>query len=80
MSAVQKAPGLYELAILSRVLRPGRGELSVEAARAILSLDFDPADRERMHDLALKAQDGLWGLVAKRFNLHLFSVRRHLVR
>jgi branched-chain amino acid transport system permease protein len=30
--------------------------------------------------IMLKAQDGIWGLVAKRFNLHLFSVRRHLVR
>jgi branched-chain amino acid transport system permease protein len=30
--------------------------------------------------IMLKAQDGLWGLVAKRFNLHLFSVRRHLAR
>jgi branched-chain amino acid transport system permease protein len=30
--------------------------------------------------IMLKAQDGLWGLVAKRFNLHLFSVRRHLTR
>ncbi len=30
--------------------------------------------------IMLLAQDGLWGLVAKRFNLHLFPVRRHLVR
>jgi branched-chain amino acid transport system permease protein len=28
--------------------------------------------------IMLKAQEGLWGLVAKRFDLHLFSVRRHL--
>ena len=28
----------------------------------------------------LFAQDGLWGLVVKRFNLHLFPVRRHLAR
>jgi branched-chain amino acid transport system permease protein len=28
----------------------------------------------------LLAQDGLWGLAAKRFNLHLFPVRRHLAR
>jgi branched-chain amino acid transport system permease protein len=30
--------------------------------------------------IMLKAQEGLWGLVARRFNLHLFSVRRHLSR
>jgi branched-chain amino acid transport system permease protein len=30
--------------------------------------------------IMLKAQEGIWGLIAKRFNLHLFSVRRHLAR
>ena len=30
--------------------------------------------------IMLKAQDGLWGVLAKRFNLHLFAIRRHLVR
>ena len=30
--------------------------------------------------IMLTAQEGLWGLVVKRFDLHLFSVRRHLVR
>ena len=30
--------------------------------------------------IMLKAREGLWGNVAKRFNLHLFSVRRHLTR
>ena len=30
--------------------------------------------------IMLKAQEGLWGTVAKRFNIHLFSVRRHLMR
>jgi hypothetical protein len=29
--------------------------------------------------IMLKAQDGLWGVLAKRFNLHLFAIRRHLV-
>ncbi len=28
--------------------------------------------------IMLTAQEGLWGLVARRFDLHLFSVRRHL--
>jgi len=30
--------------------------------------------------IMLLAQDGLWGLVTRRFNLHLFPVRRHLTR
>ncbi|HUK60372.1 MAG TPA: branched-chain amino acid ABC transporter permease [Stellaceae bacterium] len=30
--------------------------------------------------IMLLAQDGLWGLVVRRFNLHLFPVRRHLAR
>jgi branched-chain amino acid transport system permease protein len=30
--------------------------------------------------IMLKAQEGIWGLIAKRFDLHLFSVRRHLAR
>jgi branched-chain amino acid transport system permease protein len=30
--------------------------------------------------IMLKAQDGLWGVLAKRFNLHLFAIRRQLVR
>ncbi len=28
----------------------------------------------------LKAREGLWGLIARRFNVQLFPVRRHLVR
>ena len=35
-----------------------RGDFSPEAARAILALQFDDVDKERMHQLALKAQDG----------------------
>ncbi|MGH7087652.1 MAG: branched-chain amino acid ABC transporter permease [Stellaceae bacterium] len=30
--------------------------------------------------IMLLAPEGLWGLLARRFNLHLFSVRRHLSR
>lgn len=58
MTMTPKAAGIYELAILSRVLRPSQGALSPEAARSILMLDFDPRDRERMHELAQKAQAG----------------------
>jgi hypothetical protein len=47
-----------EAAILGRLIRPERDDLSPDAARSILKLDFDDADRARMHELALKAQEG----------------------
>jgi hypothetical protein len=46
------------LAILSRLIRPERHDLSAAAARAILKIDFEPSDRERMNDLAEKARAG----------------------
>jgi branched-chain amino acid transport system permease protein len=30
--------------------------------------------------IMLRAREGIWGLVAHKFNLHLFSVRRHLTQ
>jgi hypothetical protein len=47
-----------EVAILGRVLEPGKPTLSLAAARAILALDFTPADKERMRDLSAKAREG----------------------
>ncbi len=47
-----------EVAILGRVIGPDRDNLPVTAARAILKLDFEPADLERMHELAAKAREG----------------------
>lgn len=47
-----------ETAILSRIIRPERDDLSPEAARSILQLAFDEQDRARMHELAQKAQIG----------------------
>jgi len=44
-----------EAAILKRLIRPGE-KLSQAAARALLRLDFDEADRVRMHELAQKNQ------------------------
>jgi hypothetical protein len=44
--------------VLSRVIRPDRNDLPPGAARAILKLDFDPVDLARMHDLAVKNQEG----------------------
>ena len=57
MSAAIPA-GNCEAAILSRLIRPERADLSPEAARSILKLEFDDEDRARMHALAAKAQRG----------------------
>jgi hypothetical protein len=47
-----------EAAILSRMLKPERDDLSPEAVRSFLKLEFDPEDLSRMHELALRAQAG----------------------
>jgi hypothetical protein len=44
--------------ILEHVIDPKRGNLSVELARYILSLDFPKADHVRYAELAEKAQQG----------------------
>jgi hypothetical protein len=46
-----------EAAILGRVIRAD-DDLSPTAARALLKLSFPPADRDRMHELAVRNQDG----------------------
>jgi len=45
-------------AVFGRLIKPDRGDFSPEAAHEILSLRFDDGDKERMHRLSLKAQDG----------------------
>ena len=40
-----------DAAILSRILEPDKPSLSPQAARAILALDFGPADKDRMRQL-----------------------------
>jgi hypothetical protein len=46
-----------EAAIWTRVIHPD-GELTPAAARAILQLEFDAADRRLMHKLSEKARQG----------------------
>jgi len=57
MAAVTTNPD-SDLAILSRLIRPERDGLSASAARAILTIDFEASDRERMNVLAEKARSG----------------------
>jgi hypothetical protein len=51
-------PENCDVAILGRIIQPKRGDLPVTAARAILKLDFEPIDRERMRELSQKARLG----------------------
>jgi len=46
-----------EAAILQRMIDPESETLDPSLARHILTLDFKPADHERMDDLAAKAQE-----------------------
>jgi hypothetical protein len=45
-------------AILQRLIQPGTGTLSTEAAQAFLQLDFPPEDHERVSELSGKASSG----------------------
>ncbi len=47
-----------EIAMLRRVLNASRPNLSREAARSLLALEFPPDDQQRMHVLAAKARAG----------------------
>ena len=44
--------------ILTRAIQPAEGNLSVEAARSILSFRLSPTDWERVNELAAKARAG----------------------
>jgi hypothetical protein len=47
-----------DAAILARVIEPDRPNLAPQAARALLALDFNPADKARMRQLSAKAREG----------------------
>jgi len=48
-----------EVSILNRILRPNEPTFSPEAAQAILALDFDQADKDRMRQLSAKTRAGV---------------------
>jgi hypothetical protein len=48
-----------EAAILSRLVKPSRADFSPQIAEAVLALDFEEKDRNRMHELAVKGQEGM---------------------
>ena len=46
-----------ETAILTRAIQPNNHNLSATAARAILRIQLDPHDRQRLHELLVKNQE-----------------------
>ena len=50
--------GTSEVAIFGRVLEPEEATLDVAAAKAILNLDFQQRDKDRMRVLLAKAKKG----------------------
>ena len=48
----------FDAAILTRVVQPDRDNLTAAGARALLKLEFTAVDRQRMHQLAVKNQNG----------------------
>lgn len=51
-----------EAEILARVIVPEQPSLSQDAAKSILSLSFSQGDRDRMHQLVERAQEGTLSL------------------
>jgi hypothetical protein len=47
-----------EAAILGRLIRPDNGDLRAETAEALLAIRFDSHDVNRMHEMAVKHQEG----------------------
>jgi hypothetical protein len=52
------SPSKTASAIWGRIVKPDRADLTPDAARAILKLDFDPEDHRRVDELSAKAQKG----------------------
>lgn len=48
-----------EAAILSRLIRPEEDTLTPEQAEGLLRFKFEQRDLDRMHELAVKNQDGV---------------------
>lgn len=58
MATITSPSPSSEAAILSRLIRPEDDNLTVQAAEALLAIRFPSGDLDRMHELAVKNQDG----------------------
>jgi hypothetical protein len=59
MSTETAPPPPSEAAILSRLIRPEEDSLTPDAAEGFLCIKFEQRDLDRMHELAVKNQDGV---------------------
>jgi hypothetical protein len=67
-----------EMAILDRLIRAENAGFPVAAARCFLKIDFQTADRERMHELGVKAQDGTL-TTAEQAEMDAYEIVGHLL-
>ena len=59
MATVQGILSNKEAAIITRMIHPEKADLPTDTAKAVLGLfSLDQADLDRMHDLAVKNQNG----------------------
>lgn len=56
MATVQSDAHTSETAILGRLIEKEKGDLAPPLARYLLTLDFGPRDKARMHELAVGNQ------------------------
>lgn len=49
----------HEAGILSRAIDPANGNWPLSVAEGVLTVSLSPKDRDRMNQLAAKAQDGV---------------------
>jgi hypothetical protein len=68
---LSSVPALPAGAILARVIRPKDSDLTPAAAEAFLRFTFSQVDRDRMHELAIKNQDGIL-LDAERLEMEAY--------
>jgi hypothetical protein len=54
-----QTPKSNEAAILSRVIEGSHFKMTPEAARALVFLGFSEIDKKKMHELAVKNQQGI---------------------
>ncbi len=67
-----------EGAIWGRIVDPETGDLAREAAQTFMQLDFNPADRRRMEELADKASAGAL-TTAERRDAETYNRVAHLL-
>jgi hypothetical protein len=59
MSTETSLPTISQMAILSRLISPEEDDLTPEAAEGFLRIKFKQRELDRMHELAVKNQEGL---------------------